>query len=87
MLIIFLLNLKSDSPFYCNARSVHLEKATDKNLVEKGTKLYKKTHYSQVPKKRGIKINRGGGKFLKILINGGVKINGGGNFLKNLINI
>ena len=31
---------------------------------------------------------RGGGKFLKILINGGIKINGGGgNFLKNLINI
>ena len=34
----------SDSPFYCNAYSVHLEKTTDKNLVEKGTKLYKKTH-------------------------------------------
>ena len=29
---------------YCNACSVHLEKTTDKNLVEKGTKLYKKTH-------------------------------------------
>ena len=34
----------SDSAFYCNACSVHLEKTTDKNLVEKGTKLYKKTH-------------------------------------------
>ena len=35
-------------PFYCNACSVHLEKTTNKNknknLVEKGTKLYKKTH-------------------------------------------
>ena len=35
-------------PFYCNACSVHLEKTTDKNLVEKGTKLYKKTHKSLV---------------------------------------
>ena len=32
----------SDSPFYCNACSVHLEKTTDKNVVEKETKLYKK---------------------------------------------
>ena len=38
----------SDSPFYCNACSVHLEKTTDKNLVEKETKLYKKTHQSLV---------------------------------------
>ena len=44
--------------------------------------------YSQVPNKRGGQNKRGGGKFLKILINGGVKINGGGgNFPKNLINI
>ena len=41
--------------------------------------------YSQVLNKRGgAKINGGGGKFLKILINWAVKINGGdGNFLKN----
>ena len=38
----------SGSPFYCNASSVHFEKTTDKNLVEKGTKLYKKTHLSLV---------------------------------------
>ena len=38
-------NSMSDSPFYyCNACSVHLEKTTDENLVERGTKLYKKTH-------------------------------------------
>ena len=29
---------------YCNACSVHLEKTTDKNFGEKGTKLYNKTH-------------------------------------------
>ena len=39
-----IFNSMSDSPFYCNACSVHLEKTTDKNRVEKGTKLYKKTH-------------------------------------------
>ena len=41
---LFLFNSMSDSPFYCNACSVHLEKSTDKNLVEMGTKVYKKTH-------------------------------------------
>ena len=58
-----------------------VKKAIDTSSVFNATRNSHRK-YSQVPNKRGGQNKRRGGNFLKILINGGVKINGGWEFYK-----